>query len=163
MAVIDQELKDFGVTINKDEDGEFQLSSDKDIVFLQKIVETNHKGIAEVVPTTKLFMPLSPSTESINIDELKANLPDTAQIVPHGKHFVVSTKRPLDTSLEIFNSLRFSSCMVSISPQTIDTSIEIEGSNIKGNAYTWIVNDSNELSRLGRLFNEVRKSIPTNM
>ena len=47
--------------------------------------------------------------------------------------------------------------MVSISPQTIDTSIEIEGSNIKGNAYTWIVNDSNELSRLGRLFNEVRK------
>ena len=60
LAVIDQELKDFGVTINKDEDGEFQLSSDKDIVFLQKIVETNHKGIAEVVPTTKLFMPLSP-------------------------------------------------------------------------------------------------------
>lgn len=160
LAVIDQELKDFGVTINKDEDSEFQLSSDKDIVFLQKIVETNHKGIAEVVPTTKLFMPLSPSTESINIDELKANLPDTAQIVPHGKHFVVSTKRPLDTSLEIFNSLRFSSCMVSISPQTIDTSIEIEGSNIKGNAYTWIVNDSNELSRLGRLFNEVRKKYP---
>lgn len=40
----------------------------------------------------------------------------------------------------------------------IDTSIEIEGANIKGNAYTWIVNNPSELPHLGRYFNMVRKN-----
>ena len=48
--------------------------------------------------------------------------------------------------------------MVSISPKQIDNSIEIEGANIKGNAYTWIVNNPSELPRLGRYFNMVRKN-----
>ena len=50
---IDSELTEFGVDLKKDESGEFLLTSDKDIVFLQKIVDTHHKGIAEVVCTTK--------------------------------------------------------------------------------------------------------------
>lgn len=160
LSSIDQELKGFGVSIEKNSENEYMLPSDKYISFLQTIVETHHKGIAEVVPTTKLIMSLSPSAENLNIDAIKGDLPSTAHIEPHGKHFVVSSKRPLDTGLEIFNNLRFSSCMVSISPQSIDSSIEIEGANIKGNAYTWIINDTNELNRLGRLFNEVRKKYP---
>lgn len=160
LSSIDQELKGFGVSIEKNNDGEFLLPSDKDISFLQKIVETHHKGIAEVVPTTKLIMSLSPSTKKLNIDVIKGDLPTTAKITPHGKHFVVSSKRPLDTSLEIFNNLRFSSCKISISPQSIDNTIEIEGATIKGNAYTWIENDPNKLNKLGRLFIEVRKKYP---
>lgn len=160
LSSIDQELKGFGVSIEKNSENEYMLPSDKYISFLQTIVETHHKEIAEVVPTTKLIMSLSPSAENLNIDAIKGDLPSTAHIEPHGKHFVVSSKRPLDTGLEIFNNLRFSSCMVSISPQSIDSSIEIEGANIKGNAYTWIINDTNELNRLGRLFNEVRKKYP---
>lgn len=155
---IDSELTEFGVDLKKDESGEFLLTSDKDIVFLQKIVDTHHKGIAEVVCTTKLIMPLLPSVESIDINSYCKDLPDDAQVIPHGKHFVITSKRPLDTELSIFSKLRFASCMVSVSPKQIDTSIEIEGANIKGNAYTWIVNNPSELPRLGRYFNMVRKN-----
>ena len=155
---IDSELTEFGVDLKKNESGEFLLTSDKDIVFLQKIVDTHHKGIAEVVRTTKLIMPLLPSVESIDINSYCKDLPDDAQVIPHGKHFVITSKRPLDTELSIFSKLRFASCMVSVSPKQIDTSIEIEGANIKSNAYTWIVNNPSELPRLGRYFNMVRKN-----
>jgi hypothetical protein len=154
---IDTELSAFGVNIEKDDSGEFHLSSDKDIVFLQKIVETKYKGVAEVIGTTKLIMPLSPTTDSISIESLTNGLPEDVEIKPFGKHFVISSKRPLNTELPIFTQLHFASCMVSVSPKHIDSSITIDGSNIKGNAYTWIINNPNELSKLGRLFNEVRK------
>ena len=155
---IDSELTEFGVDLKKDESGEFLLTSDKDIVFLQKIVDTHHKGIAEVVCTTKLIMPLLPSAESIDINNYIKDLPDDTQVIPHGKHFVITSKRPLNTELSIFKKLRFASCMVSVSPKQIDTRIEIEGANIKGNTYTWIVNNPSELPRVGRYFNMVRKS-----
>ena len=155
---IDSELTEFGVDLKKNESGEFLLTSDKDIVFLQKIVDTHHKGIAEVVCTTKLIMPLLPSVESVDINSYCKDLPDDVQVIPHGKHFVITSKRPLDTELSIFSKLRFASCMVSVSPKQIDTSIEIEGANIKSNAYTWIVNNPSELPRLGRYFNMVRKN-----
>ena len=144
LSAIGQELYDFGTQIER--------------TVLRKIVETNHKGIAEVVPTTKMIMRLVPSPEGIGIEKIKEWLPETANIVPHGKHFVVSSKKPLDTSLDVFKNLQFASCMVSISPsKSIDTTIAIEGATIKGNAYQWIINDFNELNGLGRLFNEVRK------
>lgn len=155
---IDSELTEFGVDLKKDESGEFLLTSDKDIVFLQKIVDTHHKGIAEVVCTTKLIMPLLPSAESIDINNYIKDLPDDTQVIPHRKHFVITSKRPLNTELSIFKKLRFASCMVSVSPKQIDTRIEIEGANIKGNTYTWIVNNPSELPRVGRYFNMVRKS-----
>lgn len=155
---IDTELTEFGVNLQKDESGEFLLATDKDIVYLQKIVDTHYKGIAEVVCTTKLIMPLTPSPDSVDINSFSDDLPEDAQITPHGKHFVVTSKRPLDTELSIFKKLRFASCMISVAPKQIDTNIEIEGSNIKNNAYTWIVNNPSELSKLGRLFNLVRKN-----
>lgn len=155
---IDAELTAFGVNLQKDESGEFLLSSDKDIVYLQKIVDTHHKGVAEVVCTTKLIMPLTPSPDSIDRNSFSDDLPKDAQVTPHGKHFVVTSKRPLDTELSIFKKLRFASCMISVAPKQIDTNIEIEGSNIKNNAYSWIVNNPSELSKLGRLFNLVRKN-----
>lgn len=158
---IDAELTAFGVNLQKDESGEFLLSSDKDIVYLQKIVDTHHKGVAEVVCTTKLIMPLTPSPDSIDRNSFSDDLPEDAQVTLHGKHFVVTSKRPLDTELSIFKKLRFASCMISVAPKQIDTNIEIEGSNIKNNAYTWIVNNPSELSRLGRLFNLVRKNYST--
>lgn len=155
---IDAELTAFGVNLQKDESGEFLLSSDKDIVYLQKIVDTHHKGVAEVVCTTKLIMPLTPSPDSIDRNSFSDDLPEDAQVTPHGKHFVVTSKRPLDTELSIFKKLCFASCMISVAPKQIDTNIEIEGSNIKNNAYSWIVNNPSELSKLGRLFNLVRKN-----
>ena len=158
---IDAELTEFGVNLQKDESGEFLLSSDKDIVYLQKIVDTHHKGVAEVVCTTKLIMPLTPSPDSIDRNSFSDDLPEDAQVTPHGKHFVVTSKRPLDTDLSIFKKLRFASCMISVAPKQIDTNIEIEGSNIKNNAYTWIVNNPSELSKLGRLFNLLRKNYST--
>ena len=158
---IDAELTAFGVNLQKDESGEFLLSSDKDIVYLQKIVDTHHKGVAEVVCTTKLIMPLTPSPDSIDRNSFSDDLPEDAQVTLHGKHFVVTSKRPLDTELSIFKKLRFASCMISVAPKQIDTNIEIEGSNIKNNAYTWIVNNPSELSKLGRLFNLVRKNYST--
>lgn len=157
---IDNELKEFDVAIEKNEDGDFKLSSDDDIAYLQKIIETHYKGVAEVVSTTKLLMPLSPSVDGIDITQLKGDLPDTATITPHGKHFVVSSKKPLDVELEIFKNLRFASCLVSISTEPIDKSIEIEGAVIKGNAYQWIVNNYSDLKGLGYLFNQVRKNYP---
>ncbi len=159
-ASIDQELTEFGIDLNKDELGEFHLSSDKDFTYLQKIVETNHKGVAEVVRTTKILMPLSPAEGSIQLDSVKAMLSDDIRVQQHGKHFVVSSKRPIDISLPIFSNLRFASCMIHVSPQQIDTNIAIEGATIKNNAYTWICNDLSELSHLGKLFNQVRKQYP---
>lgn len=158
ISSIDSELTEFGVDLKKDESGEFLLTSDKDIVFLQKIVDTHYKGIAEVVCTTKLIMPLLPSVESSDINSYRTELPEETQITPHGKHFVITSKRPLDTNLSIFSKLRFASCKVSVSLKQIDTSIELEGANIKGNAYTWIVNNPSELPHLGRYFNMVTKN-----
>ena len=155
---IDTELTEFGVNLQKDESGEFLLTTDKDIVYLQKIVETHYKGVAEVVCTTKLIMPLTPSPDSVDRNSFSDDLPEDAQVTPHGKHFVVTSKRPLNTELLIFKKLCFVSCMISVAPKQIDTNIEIEGSNIKNNAYTWIVNNPSELSKLGRLFNLVRKN-----
>ena len=157
-SAIDAELAEFGVNLQKDESGEFLLTSDKDVVYLQKIVDTHHKGIAEVVCTTKLIMPLAPSPNSIDRSSFSNDLPEDAQVIPHGKHFIVTSKRPLDTELSIFKKLRFASCMISVAPTQIDTNIEIEGSNVKNNAYTWIVNNPSELTKLGRLFNLVRKN-----
>lgn len=157
VASIDKELVNFGENIDKDENGEFHLVNDKSAEILKKIVDTHYHGIATVVNTTRLVMPLLPSEDCINIDILKGNLPEQAQIRQHGKHFVVSSKRPLDVDLDIFRNMRFSSCMVNIAPSQIDTNIQIEGATIKGNAYSWIINDSNELRTVGRLFNEVRK------
>lgn len=157
---IDAELTEFGVNLQKDESGEFLLTSDKDIVYLQKIVDTHYKGIAEVVCTTKLIMPLTPSPNSFDRNSFSNDLPEDAQVTTHGKHFVITSKRPLDTELSIFKKLRFASCMISVAPKQIDTNIEIEGSNIKNNTYTWIVNNTSELSKLGRLFNLVRKNYP---
>lgn len=157
---IDAKLTEFGVNLQKDEFGEFILTSDKDIVYLQKIVDTHFKGIAEVVCTTKLIMPLTPSPNSFDRNSFSNDLPEEAQVTTHGKHFVITSKRPLDTELSIFKKLRFASCMISVAPKQIDTNIEIDGSNIKNNAYTWIVNNSSELNKLVRLFNLVRKNYP---
>ena len=76
-------------------------------------------------------MPLVPVEESIDIEVLKGNLPEQAQIKPYGKHFVVSSKRPLNVDLEIFHNMRFSSCMVNVSLDQIDANIQIEGATIK--------------------------------
>lgn len=103
-------------------------------------------------------MPLTPSPDSVGRNSFSDDLPEDAQVTLYGKHFVVTSKRPLDTELSIFKKLRFASCMISVSPKQIDTNIEIEGSNIKNNAYTWIVNNPSELGKLGRLFNLVRKN-----
>lgn len=157
---IDKELVNFGEVIDKDENGEFHLNNDKSAEILNKIVDTHYHGIATVVNTTKIVMPLFPTEDSVDIEILKGNLPEQAQIKPHGKHFVVSSKRPLDVNLEIFCNMRFSSCMVNVAPNQIDTNIQIEGATIKGNAYSWIINDCNELRTVGRLFNEVRKRYP---
>ena len=105
-------------------------------------------------------MPLTPSPNSFDRNSFSNDLPEDAQVTTHGKHFVITSKRPLDTELSIFKKLRFASCMISVAPKQIDTNIEIEGSNIKNNAYTWIVNNTSELSKLGRLFNLVRKNYP---
>lgn len=159
ISSIDTELTEFGVNIKKDDSGEFLLSCDKDIVYLQKIVDTRYKGVAEVVCTTKLIMPLTPTPGSVDINSFSSgDLPENVQVTPHGKHFVVTSKRPLDIELSIFKKLRFVSCMISVSPQQIDTNIEIEGANLKNNAYVWIVNNPAELNKLGRLFNLVRKN-----
>lgn len=157
VASIDNELVAFGEVINKDENGEFHLNNDKSVEILKKIIDTKFPGIATVVNTTKIIMPLLPAEDSINIEILKGNLPEHAQINPYGKHFVVSSKKPLNIDLDIFRNMRFSSCMVNVSPTQIDTNIQIEGATIKGNAYSWIINDYNELRTVGRLFNEVRK------
>ena len=122
---IDAELTEFGVNLQKDESGEFLLTSDKDIVYLQKIVDTHYKGIAEVVCTTKLIMPLTPSPNSFDRNSFSNDLPEDAQVTTHGKHFVITSKRPLDTELSIFKKLRFASCMISVAPKQIDTNIEI--------------------------------------
>lgn len=154
---IDKELVNFGVVIDKDEKGRFLLDNDKSAEILSKIVDTHYQEIATVVNTTKIVMPLLPQENSIDIDVLKGNLPQLAKIKPYGKHFVVSSKLPLDIDLDIFHNMRFSSCMVNIEPPQIDTSIQIEGATIKGNAYSWVINDCDELRTVGRLFNEVRK------
>jgi len=155
---IDKELVNFGVVIKKDENGEFLLDDDKSVEILNKIVDTHYRGVATVINTTKLVMPLLPAEDSVDIEKLKGNLPEQAEIQPHGIFFVVSSKRPLDVDLDIFRNMRFSSCMVNVTPKQIDTNIQIEGATIKGgDTYSWIINDCNELRTVGRLFNEVRK------
>lgn len=151
------ELREFGVNLQKNEAGEFLLTSDRDVIYLQKIVDTHHKGVAEVVCTTKLIMPLNPSPDSVNLNSFSDDLPKEVQVVKYGKHFVVISQRPLGTDLSIFKKLRFESCKISITPKQIDENIEIEGSNIKDNAYIWIVNNHTELNNLGRLFNSVKR------
>lgn len=154
---IDNELVAFGVTIKKDDTGEFILESDSDIDILKKIVEHNHHGIAEIVPTTRLIMPLMPNPDSINIDDLESQLPQGATITPFGNHFVVSSQKPINPNSNIFSNLKFVSCMVNVAPTVFSEEIEIPGATIKNNAYSWIIDSTGDLSRLGKLFNEVRR------
>ncbi len=158
ISSIDAELTEFGVNLHKDESGEFLLTSDKDIAYLQKIVDTHYKDVAKVVSTTKLIMPLTPSFESIDRNSFSEDLPQDISITQYCKHFVVQSKRPLDTKLPIFKKLCFASCMISVWPEQIDTNIEIEGSEIKNNTYVWVVNNYSELNKLSRLFGLVRKN-----
>ena len=157
ISSIDKKFGDFGEVIDKDEYGEFHLDSDKSVEILNKIVDTDYHGIATVINSTKIVVPLLPTEDSIDIEKLKGNLPRQTQIKPHGKYFVVSSKYPLDVDLDIFRNMKFSSCMVNIALNQIDTNIQIEGATIKGNTYSWIINDYNELRTVGRLFNEVCK------
>lgn len=157
ISSIDKKFGEFGEVINKDEYGEFHLDSDKSFEILNKIVDTDYHGIATVINSTKIVVPLLPTEDTIDIEKLKGNLPRQTQIKPHGKYFVVSSKYPLDVDLDIFRNMRFSSCMVNIALNQIDTNIQIEGATIKGNTYSWIINDYNELRTVGRLFNEVCK------
>lgn len=152
---IDKELSDFGVDYIKTESGEYSLSTDKDVEFLRKIVDTRHDGIAEVINTSALVVPLSPSSGGFNTEAVYNYLPEEATVQSHGNYVIISTKRPLDTHSELFNILKFVSCKVSVFPQEIDTSKSIEGATIKGNAYTNIINDASELKNLGKLFKAV--------
>lgn len=156
VTTIGKELANFGEVINRDESGEFHLDNDKSAEILHKIVDTKYHGIATVLNTTKIVMPLMPTEESIDIDVLKGNLPQV-QIKPLGKHFVVSSRLPLDVQLDIFNNMRFSSCMVSVTPEQLDTNIQIEGATIKKDSYSWIINEVKDLRGLGRFYEMVRE------
>ncbi len=153
---INDELKDFGVDIQRSNEGEFILNSDANIDFLRKIVDTQFSGIAEVSVTTQLRMPLMPSDSSVNIQFIEDNLPNDCRMEKFGKHYVISTRKPLDTNNPIFGHLKFISCMVNITPKILDESIEIEGATIKNKSYSWIVDNPANLSTLGKLFNKVR-------
>ena len=157
---IDQELETFGVSIEKNDNGDFLLESDDVANFLNRIVDTKHKGIATVVNTTKIVMPLLPSTDSVDITLLKGNLPEQVKITPHGNHYVLSSKYPLDLSLDVFQNMRFSSCMVNITPENVDSNIQIDGATIKRNYYSWILNDVKDLRGLGRFYEMVRERYP---
>lgn len=152
---IDSELAAFGVELGKTESGEFILTADSDMAYLKKIVDTMYKGIAEVVCTTKLIMPLSPALDRYEISKVTEDLPSNIQVRPFGKHYVVSTKFPLDTRTQIFSKLKFTSCQASISPKRIDTNVEIPGATIKGNSYSWIINNVNDLGKIFKLYKEV--------
>lgn len=152
LSSIDRELMDFGVSIEKNNDGEFVLPSDRDFSFLQKIVETHHNGIAEVVPTTKLIMSLLPNTDSVNIDELKTDLHPSVTTKIINNYVITSSRMPLDVSAKIFTSLKFLSCKIDISVKKLNNEIVFEGASIKDNAYSWIINDVSELSRIGRFY-----------
>lgn len=157
IASINKELVYFGEVIDKDENGVFNLGNDKSAEILNKIVDTHYHEIATVVNTTKIVMPLLPAEDSVDIEILKGNLPEQAQIKQHGKHFVVSSKYPLDIQLDIFGTMKFSSCMVRVTPKSIDTSIMIEGATIKGDSYVWVVNDEKELKGVGYYYKLVRE------
>ena len=158
IASIYKELVEgFEEVVKKDTNGEFHLSNDKSMEILNKIVDTYYSEIAIVVNTTKIVMPLLPAEDSIDIGILKGNLPDYTQIKQYGKYFVVSSRLPLDVSLDIFRNMRFLRCVVNIALKEVDPDIQIEGTTIKGSAYTRIVDDFSELSTIGRFFIEVRK------
>lgn len=157
IASIDKELANFDEAINKDENGYYHLSSDKSAIILNKIVDTHYHGIATVVNTTKIIMPLLPVEDSVDIEILKGNLPEQAQIKPHGKHFVVSSRLPLNTELDIFRNMRFSSCMINVTPEKLDSNIQIEGASIKRDSYSWIINEMKDLRGLGRFYEKVRE------
>lgn len=157
---IDQELRDFGTQIERTDNGEFKLSSDKDFVFLHKIVETKHKGIVEVVNTTRTVMPLFPTIDNRNTERLQEMLPHHPQIKRQGQYIIVSSEFPLDVSTEVFHELLFVSCRVSISPKIIDKTIMFDGSTVKGNSYQWIYNDVNDLKGLRKLYNQVLNKYP---
>ena len=158
IASIYKELVEgFEEVVKKDANGEFHLSNDKSMEILNKIVDTYYSEIAIVVNTTKIVMPLLPAEDSIDIGILKGNLPDYTQIKQYGKYFVVSSRLPLDVSLDIFRNMRFLRCVVNIALKEVDPDIQIEGTTIKGSAYTRIVDDFSELSTVGRFFYEVRK------
>jgi len=156
LETIDTELANFAEEINRDESGEFHFENDNSITILNTIVNNSYAGIATVVNTTHIVMPLLPTEDSIGLEDIRNNLPEFAQIQPYGKHFVVSSKKPLDVTSDVFQKMKFSSCMVNIEPSQIDTNIQIEGAALKENAYSWIVNDIRDLKNIGRLFNAVR-------
>ena len=161
IIAIEKELEAFGESIDKNEYGEFRLLNDKSVEILKKIVNTNYNGTARVVNTTKIHVPLSIAEDSVDIDKLKEALPKyVTNIEPNGRHFVVSSRRPLDVNLDIFNNMKFASCTVEVSPKDIDINIQIEGAIVNNKNYSWSINNINDLKGLGRFYEMVRERYP---
>lgn len=160
VAKIEQELANFGSSFNKKGDNDFIASTDREIAFLNRIVENLCKGIAEVRNTTQIQVGLRPSDSSFDINSLRADLSFDCKVESAGNFYIVTSRKPLTTEEEIFQKLSFVSCRASISPQSINPEIIIESATTKGDAYCWVLNDIEQTQHVGSLFNQVRRNYP---
>ena len=157
---IEKELQNFGSSFNKKGNNNFIASTDREITFLNRIVESICKGIAEVRNTTKIQVGLRPPKGSFDINSVRSDLSFDCKVEAIGDFYIVNSRKPLTTKEDIFNNLSFVSCRASISPQSFNPGIVIDSATPKDDAYCWIFNEIEQAQHVGSLYNQVRRNYP---
>lgn len=160
VANIEQELKNFGSSFEKKGDNEFVASTDREIDFLNRIVENLCKGIAEVRNTTQIHVGLRPSANSFDINLLRADLSFDCKIEPMGNFYILTSHKPLTTQEEIFKALSFVSCKAILKPQHFNPEITIDSATTKNESYCWIFNDITQIQHFNFLYGNVKRNYP---
>lgn len=160
VASIEQELKNFDSSFEKKGDNEFVVSTDRDITFLNRIVEKLCKGIAEVRNTTQIHVGLRPSAKTFDINSLRADLSFDCKIEPMGNFYILTSHRPLTTQEEIFKALSFVSCKATLKPQQFNSEISIDSATTKNESYCWVFNDIAQIQHFNYLYGNVKRNYP---
>lgn len=157
---IEQELQNFGSSFNRKGNNNFVTSSDREISFLNRIVENLCKGIAEVRITTQIQVGLRPAETFFDINSIRADLSFNCKVEEVGNFYVVTSRKPLTTKENIFSKMSFVSCRASIIPQSLNPEIIIDSATLNGGAYCWVLNEVGQAQYVGSLYNQVCRNYP---
>ena len=146
---IEKELQNFGSSFNKKGNNNFIASTDREITFLNRIVESICKGIAEVRNTTKIQVGLRPPKGSFDINSVRSDLSFECKVEAIGDFDIVNSRKPLTTKEDIFNNLSFVSCRASLSPQSFNPGLVIDSATPKDDAYCCIFYEIEQAQHVG--------------
>lgn len=129
LSSIERHLKEFCVPFRRTEEGNFEFrgGKDKDVDILRQIT---HKETIELVPVTRIVVPLFRATTDIDTTSLQKTL-GTKQISCSDGQLIIQSEQPIDLYTEVLNDLSLQEATMYIYPNRYDDLVELPGTIIK--------------------------------